>query len=172
MIKRKHQLSNVELSNKEAILDKVHSKSAFSLSQNISKKRKRNPTSDTLSERSKVTRCSETLKAASVIHGATNDNKECALTGFYETITRKFPAKNVDNVILNRKEKITSNLKEMVLKDWSKSYKKSEENILRSLNVFYSHDVMGKEKYINVCKANRQSTKGSTQICTNIFYPP
>ena len=39
---------------------------------------------------------------------------------------------------------------------WSDAYSNSKENSLRSLNVYHSHDVMGKRKYSNVRKANNR----------------
>ena len=40
--------------------------------------------------------------------------------------------------------------------NWLKSFKKSEENKLRSLNTYYFLDVLGKSKYLNLRKANKQ----------------
>ena len=37
----------------------------------------------------------------------------------------------------------------------NRNYYKSEENTLRSLNIYYSYHVMGKQKYINIRKANK-----------------
>ena len=141
--------------------------SLFSISHKKSKKRKLLPTTNDLAERSKVARSNETMDAANAIHGGSSENQDAALTGLYETITRKFPSKKVVNQILNSKAKVQKAVKQTVLKDWCNSFKKSDENVLRSLNVYYSHDVMGKSKYINVRKANRNSSKDSNIAIPN-----
>ena len=46
-------------------------------------------------------------------------------------------------------------IKNASVKGWVASYNSSWQNKLCLLNVFYSHDVMGKRKYTNVRKANK-----------------
>jgi len=56
------------------------------------------------------------------------------------------------------------------VKDWTESYKSSQENKLRSLNVYYSHEVMGKTKYSMVHKANKASVFEGHQLPNYIPY--
>ena len=66
--------------------------------------------------------------------------------------------KKVSNVILNSKSKLLSSLKSENKMNWLKSFNKSEENKLRSLNTYYSHDVLGKRNNLNLRKQiNKQS---------------
>ena len=69
----------------------------------------------------------------------------------------KFRTKQVSNVIFNSKSKLANSLKSEIGINWLKSFNKSEENKLRSLNTYYSHDVLGKRKYLNLRKANKQA---------------
>ena len=41
--------------------------------------------------------------------------------------------------------------------DWAAKCKESEQNILRTVNLYYSHDVMGKRKYISIRKDTSNS---------------
>lgn len=85
-------------------------------------------------------------------------------------MTRKFPCKTVANLILNGKPKLTTLIRNNATKDWSKSYSNSQDNVLRSLNVFYSHNVMGTAKYISVRKANRNASHENTLLPNYISY--
>ena len=66
-----------------------------------------------------------------------------------DTINSRLRTKQVSNVILNSKSKLPNSL--------IKSFNKSEENKLKSLNTYYSHGVLGKQKYLNLRKANKQA---------------
>ena len=68
----------------------------------------------------------------------------------------KFRTKQVSNVIFNSKSKLANSLKSEIGINWLKSFNKSEENNLRSVNTYYSHNVLGKRKYLNLRKANKQ----------------
>ena len=66
--------------------------------------------------------------------------------------------KKVSNVILNSKSKLLSSLKSENKMNWLKSFNKSEENKLRSLNTYYFHDVLGKRNNLTLRKQiNKQS---------------
>ena len=81
--------------------------------------------------------------------------------GMVDTLNSKFRTKQVSNVILNSKSKLSNSLKSEIGRNWLKSFNKSEENKLRSLNTYYSHNVLGKRKYLNLRKANnKQSFRG------------
>ena len=47
----------------------------------------------------------------------------------------------------------------------------SNENVLRSLNIYYSHNVMGKAKYQSIRKANRKSTYKEIGVPNYVPYP-
>ena len=61
------------------------------------------------------------------------------------TLNSKFRTKQVSNVILNSKPKLLNSLKSEVGMNLLKSFNKSEENKLRSLNTYYSHVFGGNE---------------------------
>ena len=54
--------------------------------------------------------------------------------------------------------------------NWLKSFDKSEENKLRSLNTYYSHDFLGKRKYLNLRKANKQAKFQGHSVPNYISY--
>ena len=74
-----------------------------------------------------------------------------------DTINSRLRTKQVSNVILNSKSKLPNSLKSEVGMNFLKSFNKSEENKLKSLNTYYSHSVLGKQKYLNLRKANKQA---------------
>ena len=61
-----------------------------------------------------------------------------------DTLNSKFRTKQASSVIFNSKSKLLNSLKSEVGMNWLKSFKKSEENKLRSLNTYYFLDVLGK----------------------------
>ena len=78
-------------------------------------------------------------------------------TQLLKALNSKFRTKQVSNVILNSKSKLPNSLKSEVGMNFLKSFNKSEENKLKSLNTYYSHGVLGKQKYLNLRKANKQA---------------
>ena len=77
----------------------------------------------------------------------------------YDTLCAKFSAKNVAITILDGKKSVVKTLKNSIIKSDFENYLYSEENISRSLSVFYSHNVMGKEKYLSLRKANKNANE-------------
>ena len=90
--------------------------------------------------------------------------------GMVDTLNSKFRTKQVSNVILNSKSKLSNSLKSEIGRNWLKSFNKSEENKLRSLNTYYSHDVLGKRKYLNLRKANKQAKSQGHLVSNYISY--
>ena len=119
------------------------------------KRRKKNPTQKELNDRSRRRRRNETDRAARAIHGSTNENPFAALEGMVDTLTAKYPLSVVSNYVTNSKPALKRSLEQKFQKDFKKSYYTSEDNKLRSLNVYYGHSVLGKRKYLNLRKANR-----------------
>ena len=94
------------------------------------------------------------------IHGATKNNMQPALNGLLDSIITSFPSKEVVNLLNNCK---ISETLQSCYKEWVQKYEKSDENILRSINVFYSSNVMGKAKYIDARKANRNASLATVE---------
>ena len=90
--------------------------------------------------------------------------------GMVDTLNSKFRTKQVSNVILNSKSKLPNSLKSEIGINWLKSFNKSEENKLRSLNTYYSHNVLAKRKYLNLRKANKQAKFQGHSVPNSILY--
>ena len=85
---------------------------------------------------------------SSVIHGGLSLRPDPVIEGMVDTLNSKFRTREVSNsqmFILNSKSKLPKSLKSENEINWVKSFNKSEENKLRSLNTYYSHNVLGKE---------------------------
>ena len=121
------------------------------------KKRKLNPTTKSSSCCLKIVCRKETFDACSVIHGGSSSRPDLVIEGMVDTLNSKFRTKQVSNVILNSKSKLINSLKREVGMKWLKSCNKSAEKKLRSLNTYYSGDVLEKQKYLNLRKTNKQA---------------
>ena len=87
-----------------------------------------------------------------------------------KALNSKFRTKQVSDVILNSKSKLPNSLKSEIGINWLKSFNKSEENNLRSVNTYYSHNVLGKRKYLNLRKANKQAKFQGQSVPSSISY--
>ena len=85
-------------------------------------------------------------------------------------LTSKVKSKELWEKILSSKSSLVKELNSSILNKWSKDKYNSDENKLRSLNVYYSHDVMGKRTYINLQKANKASSSRTSRIPNYIPY--
>ena len=56
---------------------------------------------------------------------------------------------------LNLKASITNSIKKKSADKYKVDYFRSQENLLRSVNVYYSHNVIGKQKYMNIKRASK-----------------
>ena len=90
------------------------------------------------------------MTVCSLIHG----NKE-ATYGILDTLTSKVKSKDLVESVLDAKPSFVNELESKVMAQSEKNYYVSNDNLLRSLNVYYSHSVMGKSKYQSIKKANK-----------------
>lgn len=111
----------------------------------------------------KTVRRSETYNACALIHGS---NENSIAYGMINTLTSKYSAKDLSKHILSAKPSFVNELKHQTMSSSEKLYYKSHDNLLRSLNVYYSHCVMGKTKYLNI----RQANKNKVHIPNYITY--
>ena len=95
----------------------------------------------------------ETISAVSAIHGGSLENLKPGTVGMLETLERK--CKECDVLEGVKKSKL---IKEKVFpkiyKENVKLFEQSNSNMLRSISVYYSKGVMGKEKYKAVYKSS------------------
>ena len=131
---------------------------------------KLNPSTKSSSYHSKIVRQKGTFYACSVIHGGSSFTSDPVIEGVVDTLNSKFRTKQASSVILNSKSKLLNSLKSEVGMNWLKSFKKSEENKLRSLNTYYFHDVLGKRKYLNLRQANKQARFQGHSVPNYISY--
>ena len=74
-----------------------------------------------------------------------------------DTLTTKFKTKQISDSIFNGKQTLVNTIKKNVSKEWSKRFYNPQENKLRSLNTYHSHDGLEKRKCLNLRKANKQA---------------
>ena len=144
--------------------------SKFTISNEVARKRKLKPYSDDTHIDIKKRRCREIFQAASFIVGGSKENKAPILECFLDTIGQNFKSVDVVTRLSLSKAKHIQKLNRNCIVSWHNSFFKSTENKMRSLSIYYSHNVMGKEKYISLRKANRNSDYQQQQIANYIPY--
>ena len=110
----------------------------------------------------------ETMKAASRIHGGSENNPSPALDGMFDTLVKRCKVDKIKDYVLSQK-KVTEKVVSVAFKENLKSFEDSPENVKRSIAVFYNSGVMGKRKYKSVrlslsMKKNETTEKGRSAI--------
>ena len=118
---------------------------------------KKEPTGDVLPKRSKERRRAETLTVTSLIHEDTvvSANASCvspAIHCMWDTITSTCNSDVVSGLVKSSKPSVKSEVHNALHDELLSKCEKSQKNLPRSVNLYYSHDVMGKRKYISVRK--------------------
>ena len=114
------------------------------------------PTGDeSLSERAQKKRRSDTFEVCAAIHGGSRENVAPVVNGVVDLLTKKFKISIVAAQLLND-QKLRNRLEDYISDKIRIVFYVSKENELRSLNTYYSCDVMVKRKYISIRMANRQ----------------
>lgn len=96
-------------------------------------------------ERTVRRRRDETFTAAQEIHGGSSEDKRPGEIGLVDTVLKK-----CDGEILSQEMARSSRVKKIIPKIQNKdiaSFEKTEDNLVRSVSVYYSGGVMGKRKY-------------------------
>ena len=140
--------------------NKNGSENVWSMSDTVARNRKSEPTNETLSKRSRERRRAETLTVSSLIHGVTDKSASGispAINDMWDTITSTCSSAEVANLMKKAKVSIKNEVHNTLHNDWAEKCEESEQNILRSVNLYYSHDVMGKRKYISIRKETSNS---------------
>ncbi|XP_057297789.1 uncharacterized protein LOC130628799 [Hydractinia symbiolongicarpus] len=157
--------------NYECSKNRVDSEVKFSISKVTAERRSKFPSSSDLNRSAKDTRRLETFEACSAIHGGSKESVQPVMFGMIDTLCSKIPSKMFAKSLLNAKSSVVKQIKETTIKIANEEFYNSEDNKLRSLNVFYSHNVMGKAKYMAIRKANRISQNKQNSVVNYIQYP-
>ena len=99
-------------------------------------------------QNSKITmkrRRKETWDQCKTILGSSQD---AIVFGLLDALGGRCKASYLAPKVLNFKLPVTTLIKETVLRRHTRRFYESEENNLRSLNVYYCSNVLGKNKYI------------------------
>ena len=127
----------------------------ISINPVLAKRRRKKPSTDELNNKSKQRRRKETVFLCSVIHGGTVNNKIPVINGMFDSLTGILKPDEFAVKALNLKASITNSIKKKCADKCKVHYFRSQENLLRSVNVYYSHNVIGKKKYINIKRASK-----------------
>ena len=111
-------------------------------------------TKEQKSYKSKQRRRDKTLRAVVSTHDAKNDLSP-ALNDLVDTILGKFKTTEVVEKIFNSKKSVSNATVKKCGTSFCSDYYKSNNNLRRLLNIYYSYNVMGKPKYISLRKANK-----------------
>ena len=148
--KKKKKLLKEKLSNVEN-----ESTPVIAVSTATRKRRQKKPTDNNIAPKAKQQRTSETFNVCSAIHGGTPQNDKPTITGMLMTLSSKCGSSDLSKQILAGKKSLVKEIKTTVIKDSTKKYYDSNENTLRSINFYYSQDILGKRKYEKIRTANK-----------------
>ncbi|KXJ08300.1 hypothetical protein AC249_AIPGENE19556 [Exaiptasia diaphana] len=90
----------------------------------------------------------ELFKAARIIHGVTNSNKEPAELGLLDAVTTNCTVKNAE-IMFSKSKKIKNTVFPRIHKRSVKKYEKSTRNMIKSVANYYGGGVSGKIKYMS-----------------------
>ena len=101
-------------------------------------------------------RISDTFTMATIVHGGNDLKVEPAINGLLQTVFARINSEKLAKKLLNTKPAVTKVLKSLILKEHCQNYYNSEQNVLRSLNIYYCSNILGKNKYSSLRRANKQ----------------
>ena len=105
-----------------------------------------------VAQRTATKRRSETLHSAMAIHGASQAMSTATAEGLADALNTKFPKQTLVNVV-SRKRKLCDQVFPAIYSKECKNYEVSNDNMVRSVNIYYAKGVMGKRKYRSVYKS-------------------
>jgi hypothetical protein len=124
------------------------------------------------SESSLRQRRQETMKAASAIHGGSSSSMEPATIGMVDTQEKRSGKKDL-LMAIEKSGKMKKNILPQIYKDLVK-FESSNENMIRSIAVYYNSGVMGKDKYRSVYRASsyKQVVNTKRAVCVKVANCP
>lgn len=126
----------------------------FTITKEAMSRRQSAPTgTPNCKESSSKQRRQETIKAACAIHGGSLDGTVPATIGMVETLEKKCKEKDV-LAAMGKCRKIRNKVLPKIYKEDLVQFESSNENMLRSIAVYYSSGIMGRDKYRSVYKAS------------------
>ena len=151
---------NNTLNEKKKLVNKIaYHKQTMPAQSSVSSRKRRiqKPTgSGEITEKTKYRRIAKTFVASIAIHGGSAETKNPAIDGMINTIFSKCTALPLATKLLGMKPAVTKIIEKSVTTKTCTEYYRSEENILRSLNVYYRSNVLGKQKYMLIRSANKK----------------
>ena len=155
-ISRKKQKINILQEEKENIY-RMPVMPTIYISNPTVKRRKKNPTNKNINLKAKTRRCGETIGVCHALHGGSATNLSPTINGMLDTLTSKTASNVLAEHIMDSKKSLVNAISNICHKKRWQGYQNSDENMMRSLNIYYSHHVMGKRKYESIRKANKIS---------------
>ena len=152
------QIEDLERIEKELVVSEPKRKRRRFLSDRAVKSRQKKPTEFTdgiiqISSRVARARRSETYQAAVEIHGGslTSPSSSCraAEIGLIDTVVSRCSRDTLVEVLPTSKA-ITKHVMPKIYKPDLKEYECSEDNMIRSIALYYGGGIMGKKKYRQV----------------------
>ena len=84
-----------------------------------------------------------------------DNNLDPVIEGMLDTLPAKVKSEKLADKILGGKTALANAVVRKNEDNFCSKYYKSDQNKLRSLNIYYSQNVLGKRKYISIRKANK-----------------
>ena len=127
----------------------------ISINPGLAKRQRKKPSKNEFNNKSTQRRRKETVFSCSVIHGGTVNNKIPVINGLFDSLTYNLKSDEFAVKALDLKASNTNSNKKNCADKYKLDYFRSQENLLCSVNVYYSNNVIGKQKYMNIKRASK-----------------
>ena len=134
----------------------------------MGRRRRKQSSIDELNNKSKQRRRKKTTFSCSIIHGGTVNNKSLVINGMFDSMACTLKSDEPAVKALNLKPSTTNSIKKKCADKYKVDYFRSQENLLRSVNVFYSHNVIGKRKYMNIKRGSKAPGIPGLDSCKDV----
>ncbi len=140
--------------NEQDIQVQQSSEEGFRLSKSTIRRRQSTPTGANLYSKSSLREHrKQTMEAACMIHGGSVNNTAPATFGMMETLEIRSKVKDLVEAAAKSK-KMKKKVIPKLYKEDLVEYERSEDNMFRSIAMYYSNGIMGRDKYRSVYKAS------------------
>ncbi len=158
--------------NRQEVEAQQSREEGFRLSKATVSRQQSAPTGTSVRSESLRWRRKQTMKAACMIHGGSVENTAPATIGMIETLERN---KEEDVVkAMGRSKKMKRKVIPKLYKEDLVKFESLDDNMFRSIAMYYSNGIMGRDKYRSVYKASpyKQVAKRKHAVCINVANCP
>ena len=152
---------------REELIEDSRQEAEFKIRRKAVDRRRSKPTGEgSCVESTGRKRRRETMAVVCSIHGGSKDNLKPGTIGMMETLNKKCKEDDIVDGMKSCK-KFTEKVFPRLCQEDLKKFESSTDNMLRSIAVYYSKGIMGKDKYRRIYKASSYKQEPSKRAARN-----